>query len=129
VVLLYHGSRLLLMHSLPFPWPINYNHAFWCNESSTHSLSIWFRLKIFFFLWNYGIAYGHVLQASKCTSEWKIAFRIISRFYIDTTSLWWESWTARNVHSSWSWTLSNLVLLHFFELLHLGDFVASQLRF
>jgi hypothetical protein len=27
-VLLYHGSRLLFTHFLPFPWPINYNHIF-----------------------------------------------------------------------------------------------------
>jgi hypothetical protein len=34
------------MHSLPFPWPINYNHVSWCNKSSTYSLLIWFWLKI-----------------------------------------------------------------------------------
>jgi hypothetical protein len=27
--LLYHGSRPLLTHSLPFPWPINYDCASW----------------------------------------------------------------------------------------------------
>jgi hypothetical protein len=27
-VLLYHGYKLLFTHFLPFPWPINYNHAF-----------------------------------------------------------------------------------------------------
>jgi hypothetical protein len=27
-VLLYHGYRALFMHFLPFPWPINYDHAF-----------------------------------------------------------------------------------------------------
>jgi len=27
-VLFYHGSRLLFTHFLPFPWPINYDHAF-----------------------------------------------------------------------------------------------------
>jgi hypothetical protein len=27
-VLLYHGSRPLFTHFLPFPWPINYNHTF-----------------------------------------------------------------------------------------------------
>ncbi len=27
-VLLYHGSRLLFTHSLPFPWPINHDHVF-----------------------------------------------------------------------------------------------------
>jgi hypothetical protein len=47
-VLLYHGSRPLLTHSLLFLWPINYDYASWCNKSSTHSLSIWFWLKISF---------------------------------------------------------------------------------
>jgi hypothetical protein len=45
-VLLYHGSRLLFTPFLGYPWPINYNHAFWCNKSPAHSLPIW--LKIFF---------------------------------------------------------------------------------
>jgi hypothetical protein len=44
----YHGSKLLLTHFLPFPWPINYNHASWCNKSSIHPLPIWFWLKIVF---------------------------------------------------------------------------------
>jgi hypothetical protein len=39
-VLLYHGSRLILMHFLLFPRSINYNCAFQCNKSSTPSLSI-----------------------------------------------------------------------------------------
>jgi hypothetical protein len=47
-VLLYHGFRPLLTHFFPFPWPINYNRASWCNKSSTHSSPIWFWLKIFF---------------------------------------------------------------------------------
>jgi hypothetical protein len=48
--LLYHGSRSLLTHFLFFPWPTNYNRAFWCHKSSAHSLSIWFWLNFFFFL-------------------------------------------------------------------------------
>jgi hypothetical protein len=27
-VLFYHGFKLLFMHFLLFPWPINYDHAF-----------------------------------------------------------------------------------------------------
>jgi hypothetical protein len=50
-VLLYHGSRSLLKPFLPFPWPINYNHTFWCNKSSTHSLFIWLKIEDFFFLY------------------------------------------------------------------------------
>jgi hypothetical protein len=37
----YHGFRLLFMHFLPFFWPINYNRAFRCHKSPTHSLPIW----------------------------------------------------------------------------------------
>jgi hypothetical protein len=47
-VILYHGYRPLLTHFLPFPWPINYNHASQYNKSSTHSLPIRFWLKISF---------------------------------------------------------------------------------
>ncbi len=47
-VLLYHGSKPLLTHFLPFPWPINYDCASRCNKSSTHSSPIWFWLNIFF---------------------------------------------------------------------------------
>jgi hypothetical protein len=41
-ILFYHGSRLLFMHFIFFPWLINYDYVFWCNKSSTHSLLIWF---------------------------------------------------------------------------------------
>jgi len=44
--ILYYGSRPLLMHFLLFLWSINYNPASWCNKSFTHSLLIWFWLKI-----------------------------------------------------------------------------------
>jgi hypothetical protein len=102
-VLLYNGSKLLLTHFLPFPWPINYNHASQCNKSFTHSLLIWFWMKIFFsFPWNYGIAYGHVLQASSCTSESKTGFRIIFRFDVDVTSLWQKPRIAKGVRSFWN---------------------------
>jgi hypothetical protein len=47
-VLLYHGSRPLPTHSLPFPWLVNFDHACQCNKSSTHSLPNWFWLKISF---------------------------------------------------------------------------------
>ncbi len=46
-VLIYHAYRLLLTPFFIFPWPINYNHTSRCNKSSTHSLPIWFWLKIF----------------------------------------------------------------------------------
>jgi len=47
-LLLYHGSRPLLTHFLPFPWPINYDRASQCHKSFPHSLPIWFWLKIYF---------------------------------------------------------------------------------
>ncbi len=31
----------------------------------------------FFFLWIHGVTYDHVLWASKCTSEWRIALGVI----------------------------------------------------
>jgi hypothetical protein len=39
-ILLYHGSRSLLMPSLHFPRSINYDYAYQCNKSFTPSLSI-----------------------------------------------------------------------------------------
>jgi hypothetical protein len=35
---------------LPFPWPVNCNHAFWCTKFSTHSLLSWFWSNLFPFL-------------------------------------------------------------------------------
>jgi len=127
-VLLYHGSRPLLTHFIPFPWPINYNCASRCNKSSTHSLSIWFWLKILFFSfpWYYGVAHGHVLQAPSRSSEWRTTSEVIFRFDTDATSSWWKSQTSRGARSFRSWTPSNLTLSYFSELSHLGDLVASR---
>jgi hypothetical protein len=57
-VLLYHGSRPLFTHFLPFPWPINYDRTFWCHKSFTHSLliqfgwrSLLFSLKLWHRIW------------------------------------------------------------------------------
>ncbi len=47
-LLLYHGSRPLLMHFLPFPWPINYDCTSRCHKSFPHLFPIWFWLKIYF---------------------------------------------------------------------------------
>jgi hypothetical protein len=107
-----------------FPWPINYNHAFQCHRSPTHSLSTQFGRR-FFFSWNYGVAYGHILQVSSYASEWRISSRVIFRFDIDVTSSWWRPRIVRDAHSFWSRSLSSLILLHFPELLHLNDFVAG----
>ncbi len=84
---------------------------------------------LFSFLWNYGVAYGHVLWASSCTSEWRINFEVIFRFDVDITSSWWRPWTAKGACPSWSRSSSSLVLSHFSELSHLGDFVTSWPRF
>jgi hypothetical protein len=130
-VSLYHGSRPLFTHFLPFPWSINYNYASQCNKSSTPSLSIWFWLKIWFFssLWNYGVAHGHILWAPSRTSEWRTASEVISRFDPNPTSSWWKTWTSKGARSSWSWTPLSLVLSYFSELSHPGDLVASRPRF
>jgi hypothetical protein len=130
-VLFYHGSRLLLTHFIHFPWPMNYDCAFQCNRSSTHSLSIWFWLKIWFvsFPWKYGVAHGHVLWAPCHSSEWRIAFGIIFRFDTNVTSLWWRSQTSRSAWLSWSWTPLSLVLSYFSEFSHLGDLVTNRPRF
>ncbi len=100
-VLLYHGLRPLFMHLFLFPRFINYDCAFQCNKSSTPSLSIWIWLKHWFisFPWNYGIAHGHLLWASSCTSEWRTAFRVISGFDLNTTSPWWKTWNLKGARS------------------------------
>jgi hypothetical protein len=49
MVLLYHNFRPLFTHSLFFPWPINYDHAFRCHKSPTHSLSTQFGKRSFHF--------------------------------------------------------------------------------
>jgi len=47
----------------PFPWPVNYNHAFWGTKYFTHSSFSWFWSKIFFFLWIHGVAHDYILWA------------------------------------------------------------------
>jgi hypothetical protein len=90
------------MSFLPFPWPINCNHAFQCTNSSTHSLLNWFWSKFFSFPWIRGITHDHVLKTSSRTNEWRITSRVIPRFDIDPTPSWWKSWTARGAPSFWS---------------------------
>jgi hypothetical protein len=128
-VLFYHGSISLFIPFFPFPWPTNYNHASWCNKSSTHSSLIWFWLEIFFLSLNHGVMYDHVLWASSHTNEWRTALGVIFRFDVDVTSLWWKSQITRSAPSFWNWTPSSLVLSHFSKVPHLGDFVASRPRF
>ncbi len=83
----------------------------------------------FYFPWNDGLTYGHVLQASNYANESKIGPEIIFRFNVDTTSSWRIPCTTKGVRSFWSWSPLNLVLLHFFELSHLGDFVTNRPHF
>jgi hypothetical protein len=111
---------------LSFPWLINYNHTSWCIKFSTHSSLSWFWLKIFSFIWIHGVMHEHIVWASSHTNEWKTTPWIIPKFDINPTPLWWKSQTAKNVLLFQSWTPLSLVLLHFLELLCLGDFVVGQ---
>jgi len=131
MVLLYHGPKPLLMPFFPFLRSINYDCTPQCNKSFTPSLSIWFWLKIwpFSFPWNYGVAHGHVLRATSCTSKWRTASGVISRSYPNATSLRWRTRTSKGACSSWSQTPSSLVLSYFSKLSHLGDLAISRPRF
>jgi hypothetical protein len=73
---------------------------------------IWLKIS-FLFLWNYGVAYSHILRASSCASEWRAGPIVIFRFDVDITSSWWRPWTMRGARSSWSQSPLNLVLSHF----------------
>ncbi len=84
---------------LPFPWPINCKHTYWCTNCSTHSLPSWFWLKIFSFYWIHDTAHDHVLWAASHTSEWRTTPRVIFRFDIDPTSSWWNSQTVKGAPS------------------------------
>jgi hypothetical protein len=70
--------------------------------------------------------YGHVLRASSCTSKQRANPGVIFKFNVDITSSWWGTRIARGARSSWSRFLSNLILPHFLEFSHLGDFVATR---
>ncbi len=127
-LLFYHGSNgYLRLSSLSLAyklWSRIQCHKF-------PALHCWFNLveDLLFFPWNYGIMYGHVLQASSCVSEWRVGPGVVFRSNVDATSLWWKTRIARGAWSFWNWFPSSLVLPHFPELSHPGDFVASQLRF
>jgi hypothetical protein len=49
-VLLYHSSRPLFTHSLPFPWPINYNRVFLMSQVPHTFIidSIWLKISSIF---------------------------------------------------------------------------------
>jgi hypothetical protein len=125
-LLLYHGSSLLLTPFLTSPWPISYDRAF--DVISSPHIHCRFNLigDLFFFPWNYGVSYGHVLWASSCASERRASLGVVFRFNIDATSSWWRTRIAKSVRSFWSQFPSSLVLPHFLEFSHLGDFVASR---
>ncbi len=84
---------------------------------------------IFFVPWNYGVAYGHVLWASNCASEWKASPGVIFKFDVDATSSRWRFQIAGGARLSLSRFPSSLVVLHLSELLCFSDFVASRPRF
>jgi hypothetical protein len=116
-------------NSVPFLWPINYNHAFWCTKFSTRLSLSWFWLKIFSFPWIHGVTHDHFLRASNCKSEWITTLRVIFRFDIDPAPSWWKFRIVRGAPSSWNQTPSNLVLSHFFKFLYFGYFVIGRCCF
>ncbi len=124
MVLHCHFSSFLL-----FPWCINCKHTFLCTKFSTYSSLIWFWLKIVSFPWIRGIVHNHVLWASRCTSEWRTTSRIIFKFDIDPTPLWWKFWIVKNASSFQSETPSNLVLSSFSKFSYLKDFLESRPHF
>jgi hypothetical protein len=71
-VLLYHGSRPLFMHFLIFPWLINYDHAFWCHKSPTHSVLIQFGWKFIYLSLKLWCHVSHILWALSCVNEWRV---------------------------------------------------------
>jgi hypothetical protein len=118
-----------LCNFLLYPWLINYDRAFWCHKSSHIHCRFNLVEDLLSFPWNYGVAYRHILRASNYASEWRTGFIIIFRFDVATTSSRWRPWTAGGVRLSWNWSPSSLVILHFFELSHLSDFVVSRSHF
>jgi hypothetical protein len=99
LILKFYFTMVLNRYFMPvllFPWPINYNHTSWCTKFSTHSLSNWFWLKIFFFLpWIHGVAHDHFLWASSYINEWITASEVFPKFDINTTSSWWKPQTIK----------------------------------
>ncbi len=48
--------------------------------------------------------YGHLLQTSSYTNEWKIGSGVIFRSGVDETSLWWKPQPAKGTCSFRSWS-------------------------
>jgi hypothetical protein len=91
------------MPFLPFPWPINYNHASKCTKSSTHSSSSWFWSKIFFFPWIHGIAHDHILRTSSRTSEWRTTLNPLMQHPRDENLEPREAHFRFEVEPPWAW--------------------------
>ncbi len=70
--LFYHYLDYYFTSFFLFPWPINYNHAFWGTKFCTHAFLSWFWSN-FFFPWIQGLEHDYVLWAWSRTNEWKIA--------------------------------------------------------
>jgi hypothetical protein len=97
------------MHFLPFPWPINYNHASRCNKSSTHLSSIWFWLKISFSFLEimashmvtfYGLRVAQVNEEPTLKSFLDL---ILTPHPRDEDSKPWEVRTHLEVDPFWAW--------------------------
>jgi len=122
----YHGSRLWLYAFFAFSLTYKLqSHISMYQVFHTFIVKLILIEDLFSFPWLHGIMHDHFLRVSNYTSEWRTTFGVIPKFDIDVTSSWWRSLTVKSAPSSWSWTPLSLVLSHFFELSHLGNFLAN----
>ncbi len=97
------------MHFLLFPLPINYNHTYRCKKFSTHSLPIWFWLKISFpFLeimvlrmtTSYGLQVAQVNEKSASKSSLDLT---LTQHSHDENPEPWKVWAHLEVDPPWPW--------------------------
>jgi hypothetical protein len=97
------------MHFLPFPWPINYNYASWCNKSFTHSLSIWFWLNIYFLFLEIMVsrmATSYGPQATQMNEELSLESSLdltLTQHPCDEDPELWEVCVRLEINPPWAW--------------------------
>jgi hypothetical protein len=124
-VLFYHGFKLLLcgVHSFSLTYKLHSRilmyHVF-------HPFIVKLNLiEDFFFSWIHGVAHDHVLRVSSRKNEWKTTLKIIPKFDINPTPLWWKSWTMRGAPFFLKLNALDLDIIRFSKFLSFGDFVAG----